>query len=132
MVELEQLLSGHTELTQRLIRHEIRDLLKRAEADNCRFGTASAGCDVTQMAVAPTILELRMSWHPGGEDERSNLVRLYFTEPADIPDCLYAALLASKAPGPMGLEEQNGHARQADYRVHVALGAPGGQPSRSS
>ena len=103
------------------MRHEIFDLLKRAEAGTCTFGSAKNGNNIDQMTVAPTILELRLGYCPGEDGER-HLVRLYFTEPEEIPECLYAAKLASKHPGPMGLQEQSQHAKEAEARVEQALG----------
>lgn len=66
---------------------------------------------VMQMAVAPDVLEIRMQdwWFSGGKMH----VRLYYTEPRDVPGTLVALRLLCKRPGPIGLEDQDSHARSA-------------------
>lgn len=70
--------------------------------------------DVGVMAIAPSILELRLDYSPSFHDGR-RLVRLYFTEPTST-EILLALMFAAKYPGPIGLEEQNGHAQEAARR----------------
>ncbi|QGH70785.1 hypothetical protein [Pseudactinotalea sp. HY158] len=71
--------------------------------------------DVEQIGVAPNVLELRLS-ATTGESDGQRRVRLYFSEPVELPGALLALKLASKYPGEMGLREQNEHARIASRR----------------
>lgn len=67
--------------------------------------------DVTHMASAPDVLEVRLPdwWFSGGKMH----VRLYFSEPADLPGTLCALRLRVKRPGPFGVEEQDTHVDEA-------------------
>lgn len=74
------------------------------------------GGDVMQMSVAPNVLEMRLVDRHDDDGERHH-VRLYFTEPDHVPEQLLALKVAWKHPGRIGLEEQNGHAREASKRA---------------
>jgi hypothetical protein len=67
--------------------------------------------DVTHMASAPDVLEVRLPdwWFSGGKMH----VRLYFSEPTDLPGTLCALRLRVKRPGPFGVDEQDTHVEQA-------------------
>lgn len=116
MLELEALLAHCSEINQRLLRRELLELMRSAEQGQLTFGTAAEGA-VGQMEVAPMILELRLTSRPGDEGV-DQIVRLYFSEPEELRRCLLAVKLAAKRPGPLGLEEQNGHALEAAARLH--------------
>lgn len=66
---------------------------------------------VEKMAVAPDVLEIRMpKWmFTGGQ----MLVRLYFSEPVELPQTLVGLRLKTKRPGPLGLDEQTQIAEDA-------------------
>lgn len=103
-----------------LTRQELHAKLRRAEKGNLTFGTASEGADVTMMEVAPTVLELRLKTRRG--QGGAMLIRLYFTEPEARAGLILGLKLAWKRPGPIGLDEQNDHARNAAYRAEKHLG----------
>lgn len=66
---------------------------------------------VTQMQIAPDVLEIRLpDWTFSGGMMH---VRLYFSEPWDLPGNLVALRLKTKRPGPLGLEDQDAIALQA-------------------
>jgi hypothetical protein len=96
-----------------LLRQELHFKMRKAEAGRLNYGH---DLNVELLACAPTVLELRLSARPG-EHGRTCLIRLYFTEPDVHSEMLLALKLAWKQPGPMGLEEQNGHARNAAWRA---------------
>lgn len=84
---------------------EVAEIMRMA-----RDGTLP-GDMVAQMACAPDVLEVRVGdwWFPGGR----MLTRLYFSEPWAMPGMLVALRLRTKRPGPLGLVEQDQHAREA-------------------
>lgn len=117
-VELTQLKSVMPPGEYTLLTAEIVRMMEDAQAGDLDFVTNTGGRrvgDVDQMAVAPTVLELRLQTTTGTRDGE-RIVRLYFTEPAELPDALVALKLASKYPGELGLEEQSAHAREAAVR----------------
>lgn len=66
---------------------------------------------VTQMQIAQDVLEIRLpDWYFSGGKMH---VRLYFSEPRELPGHLVALRLRTKRPGPLGVEEQDGHAVEA-------------------
>lgn len=66
---------------------------------------------VTQLQIAPDVLEVRL---PDWQFSAGRMhVRLYFSEPRDLPGHLVALRLRSKRPGPIGVEEQDGHILEA-------------------
>lgn len=80
--------------------------------------------DVDQMMAAPTVLELRFKTTTGTQDG-ARKVRLYFSEPIELPDTLLALKLATKYPGEVGLSEQTQHAHQAAARGDRYVAAKG-------
>lgn len=66
---------------------------------------------VVQMKIAPDVLELKLpDWHFDGGKMH---VRLYFTEPHDLPANLVGLRLLTKRPGPIGLPDQDAAATSA-------------------
>lgn len=60
---------------------------------------------VDQMQIAPDVLEIRL---PDWTFSSGKMhVRLYYSEPFELPGHLVALRLKSKRPGPLGLEEQD-------------------------
>lgn len=109
-----------------LLAKEIVEMMKDAKAGALNFvqrePSGRRQGDVDQMAVAPTVLELRFDTTTGAQDG-SRIVRLYFTEPVELPGSLVARKLASKYPDDAGLDEQSAQAREAAIRgdQHVAV-----------
>lgn len=120
ITEFERLATALAPADRELTRQELVVKLRRAEVGGLKFGTASAGADVTQMEVAPTVLELRLTTRRGEGGDL--LIRLYFTEPEERDRTLLALKLGWKRPGPLGLEEQNSHARSAARRADEDFG----------
>lgn len=120
ITELEALLIRCSAADRKVLKSELKRMMKGAEQGTLRFGR---GEDVDQMVTAPTILELRIHRNVGvtvglgpvEEDDGSRVVRLYFTEPEHCDRMLLSAKLGWKHP--MGKEEQNAHAREAADRV---------------
>jgi hypothetical protein len=119
MSEIAQLDGVLAPADRQLIRQELGMKWQRAKDGVLTYGAASDGGDVELMSVAPTVLELRMISRPG--EHGALLIRLYFTEPEERDSILLALKLAWKRPGPLGLEEQNGHARVAARRADEHL-----------
>lgn len=64
-----------------------------------------------QMQSAPDVLEIKMpDWTFSGGPMH---VRLYYSEPWDLPGALVALRLKTKRPGPIGLTEQDRAAQEA-------------------
>lgn len=98
---------------------DIDAAMKRAERGELQFdygqGDARVAKDVGRCWRADDVLEIRiaLSHDYSGRDL---LLRLYFSEPDDEEDMLLSLNLQYKAPGPLGLEEQNDH---IDYAQRV-------------
>lgn len=120
MTEFEQLASGLGSADKELTRQEMYVKLHRAENGDLGFGTAAEGADVMQMEIEPTVLELRLTTRRGEGGDM--LIRLYFTEPEELDRSLLGLKLGWKRPGPLGLEEQNRHARSAARRADEHFG----------
>ena len=120
--ELHELLDDLPETAQASLREDIRTKMHRAERGRLTFGSGR-GYDVEQMASARIVLEIRIVDHYGwatDDPDRTPLkrhTRVYFTEPEQFADCLLLLQIASKCPGPEGLEEQNRHAQRAAWRA---------------
>lgn len=64
-----------------------------------------------QMQIAPDVLEIKMpDWMFSGGVMQG---RLYYSEPRELPGYLVALRFRFKRPGPIGLQEQDGHATEA-------------------
>lgn len=120
MTEFERLASALASADLELTRQEMFVKLHRAEGGHLDFGTAAESADVTQMEIAPTVLELRLTTRRGEGGDM--LIRLYFTEPEERDHTLLGLKLGWKRPGPLGLEEQNRHARCAARRADEDFG----------
>jgi hypothetical protein len=119
MVEIGHLENALAPADGQLIRQELLVKMRRAQDGVLDYGPAAVGGDVELMGIAPTVLELRLSSRRG-EDGVLH-IRMYFTEPEERDSVLLALKLAWKRPGPLGLEEQNGHARNAARRADEHL-----------
>lgn len=115
MVEWEALLGAMAEADRELMRQELYGLMKRAQAGDLTYGRSE---DVDKMVCVDVVLELRLDTDTGDRDGNRH-VRLYFTEPEHVDGLMLALKLGAKMPGPMGLDEQNGHAREAERRAHA-------------
>lgn len=102
-------------------RQELKGKMLRATRGTLRYGR---GKDVEQMNVAPEVLELRLTARPG-EGGQTHLIRLYFSEPDQLPDALLALCLKWKLPGPLMTAEQNNQARIAARRLDDHSRRPG-------
>lgn len=71
---------------------------------------------VVQMQIAPDVLELKMPDHyfTGGLQH----VRLYFSEPRELPGQLVVLRLFVKRPGPLGVADQDGQALEASELLY--------------
>jgi hypothetical protein len=119
MVEIGQLENALAPADGQLIRQELLVKMRRAEDGVLNYGSGAVGGDVELMGIAPTVLELRLASRRG--EDGTLLVRMYFTEPEERDSVLLALKLAWKRPGPLGLAEQNGHARTAARRADEHL-----------
>lgn len=100
---------------------ELRNLRARATTGELYLQRGEDGAgEVVQSWSRPRVLELRFTKQIGDEGEQ--LTRVYFAEPAHEPGLLLHLSMAWKRPGPMGLEEQDGHMRQADRRLNQHYG----------
>lgn len=101
-----------------LLKQEMRHKLKDAEAGSLIYSDDARDGDVCVMECAKMILELRFDdyGHYDAVDEcyKTRKIRLYFSEPAMVEGVLVMLALRSKMPGPLGLEEQNHHAKEAE------------------
>lgn len=113
MIELEAILRTCSDVNARLLRAELFALMRQAVAGSLSFGRDG---QVDLMVSASTVLELRLKTTIDAATG-DQLIRLYFTEPDHVPRCMLALKLVGKHPGPIGLQEQNVHAREAAYRA---------------
>lgn len=123
LIDLENLTRGLAESDDRLLRRELLSRMRRAQEGRLSYGEGS-GADVCQMQRHRCILEVRLRSHvsydnndPLDGDPVPRLVRLYFNEPASVPDVLLHISLRGKCPGPIGVQEQNSHVDEAYGRL---------------
>jgi len=104
-----------SDLDRSIFRSEFKRLLKRAETGKLTLTVDDIKGDVDLMQSQTDVLEIRMMTRrsTSGEDL---LIRMYFSEPDTHPDLLLGLLLTWKSPGPIGLEEQDVHAAEAQRR----------------
>lgn len=118
--ELASILDHLPETSQANLREDIHRKMRRASEGKLRFGKNE---DVDQMVSAPTVLEIRIidhfSWAEDDPDQEplKRHTRIYFTEPEPIDRCLLELFVASKCPGPEGLDEQNQDVQVAARRA---------------
>lgn len=113
LTELEQICAVlPSDLDRSIFRSEFGQLLRRAAAGRLSYG---ADGDVDVIRAQTDVLEIRMMTRrsTSGDDL---LIRMYFSEPDTHPELLLGLLLTWKSPGPLGLEEQNAHAAEAQRR----------------
>lgn len=94
---------------------ELRNLRARATTGELYLQREVDHGEVVQSASRSRLLELRFTKQLADEGEQHT--RLYYTEPAHEDGLLLHLAMAWKRPGPMGVDDQNGHMRQADRRL---------------
>lgn len=103
----------------RIFKRELLQKMKQGEKGLLTYGANAKTDDVYELERSrQELLELRHSDVTTVDDSGAvveRLSRLYFTERVDSPGELLAIAFFTKTPGPIGLEEQNGH-------IDVALG----------
>lgn len=121
--ELGQLGSKVSPADKHLLAEELDLKFEKAELGACSFGRGSQ-YDVDQMTVEPTVLELRLTRRASVQRREGNLeIRVYFTEPIELPGVLLELVLAWKIPGPAMRQDQNKHATRAAKRAQDHLGS---------
>lgn len=117
-VEMQQILDGCASADRAALLAELDSKLQKAQHGALMFvDTTPTGHrvgDVCLMEAAPTVLEIRLSTHPGEGDDRRK-VRWYFSEPEAQP-VLLALRTAMNYPDEAGLIEQTADARLAAVR----------------
>ena len=117
----------------RLLKRELKGCFRRAEEGDLGYGKTS---DVFRSQSADLVLEMRFRQRlqlPRG----SRVIRLYFSEPAHMPQMLLAAHLAGKPSSDHGLELQTEQMGEAQLRilkflgVRSDLGCARAQPTRT-
>ena len=98
-----------------MLRQEIKDKLHRGSKGELTFGRGGE-YDVDQMDCAAEVLEIRLSTQYGDEAEKL-CTRIYFTEPAFVPESLRLISVETKHPEQFSSEEQTRHARAAQSRL---------------
>lgn len=94
------------------LKAELAAKMRRAQRGDLWFGEDR---EVDQMRSRARVLEIRVgAYNVGGQVIHA---RAYFTEPEHEPRVLLFLRLAVKEPGPMGLDEQDEHVREADLRI---------------
>lgn len=102
-----------------LLAEELNRLLGCAERGECTYGH-DRECDVEQMVTQRNVLELRFDRRASVSKREGTIeVRLYFTEPVELPDTLLELLFAWKHPGPHSTAQQNQHAKKASDRARM-------------
>lgn len=91
---------------------EVLTFMRLAAQGQLTFGKKRM---VDRLSNTRDVLEIRLNDWAGARPGKRK-VRLYFTEPAERDGMLLALKFAWKAPGPMALEEQDAHAREAQAR----------------
>ncbi|HJF15467.1 MAG TPA: hypothetical protein K8V32_11825 [Enteractinococcus helveticum] len=112
----------------RLFKRELHAKMKRAEQGLLQYGKNAKTDDVYELIRSRReLLELRHDDVTTVDDSGnmvSRLSRLYFTERKSHDGELLAVAFYTKAPGPLGVEEQNTHIDSARGRLlsHIAQG----------
>lgn len=105
--------SNMAESDLHLFRRELLNKMRKAEQGRLRFGPMARNDDVYELERSRNeLLELRHTDVTTVDDSGSTVIRLsrlYFTERASRPAELLAIAFFTKAPGPIGLEEQDSH-----------------------
>jgi hypothetical protein len=113
MAEYEAMRRLCSEADGRLVKAELRTKMRRAELGGLVFGKDR---DVNRMNVSPIVLEIRVRKNIG-TDDGDRVIRLYFSEPANVDGLLLASKLGHKHP--LGKAEQDEHAIEAGNRVRA-------------
>lgn len=112
----------------RIFKRELLHKMKQAEKGLLTYGANAKTHDVYELERSrQELLELRHSDVTTVDDSGAiveRLSRLYFTERVGYDGELLAIAFFTKAPGPIGIEEQNGHIDEARGRLlsHEAQG----------
>lgn len=122
--DLQRCLEGLPPVPRRFFIAEMHLLMQRAErGDLVLDRPTTKGGDVVQCGLhlgVTRVLEARMHKQVGEEGEQ--LTRLYYSEPEHEHRQLLWLSLQWKRPGPLGLDEQDGHIREAERRLGVHFG----------
>lgn len=106
---------------QSVVKAELYQKMKRAEAGALLYGSGPE-FDVEHMAATADVLELRLLDRTGEvgaeEAEETFHLRLFFSEPDEVPKTLAGLGLLWKRPGPVGLDDQTLAAQTASRRLH--------------
>lgn len=100
-----------------LLIEEMQKKLDLGEAGLLQYGETLEDGQVCQMHCVSNVLELRFDdqncFNAELDDFESRKIRIYFSEPERQRDSLVILSMKHKAPGPIGLPEQDAHAREA-------------------
>jgi hypothetical protein len=107
-----------------MLRQELKDKMRRAMDGQLKYGPRRIGGDVEHMLVTRDVLELRLNAYPG--DDGTHVVRLYFSEPEELPSEMVTLYLTWKIPGPTVKEEQDAQAVMASKRLQEHCARPKG------
>lgn len=102
----------------KLLRREMLTSMRLAEQGRLTYGKKA---DVYVCSSADLVLEMRFD-HRVQYPDGVRAVRLYFSEPDNLPDVLLSARLAAKPATAAGLELQDEHIADAQLRVEKRLG----------
>lgn len=122
VAEREQLRNDLAESDWAVTMQELRDKMYRAQDGDLIFRSPwRREHDVDFMACTTVVLEIKLPTASGAEDDSGEaeirMVRLYFTEPQQIPEVLVALHLAWKPGGREGLKVQDDQALLAQARA---------------
>lgn len=119
MNDLQSLETRFPPHTLALVKAELRDKMARATRGELTYGRGPAA-DVEKIAATNDVLELRLTSRSGDPGTKV-LLRLFFSEPAELPGVMCALMLYWKRPGPIDLSDQTEQAKLASRRLHEHL-----------
>jgi hypothetical protein len=102
----------------KLLRREMLTSMRLAEQGRLTYGKEA---DVYACSSADLVLEMRFD-HRVQYPDGVRAVRLYFSEPDNMPGVLLSAKLGAKPATPQGLDLQDEHMADAQARVEKHLG----------
>lgn len=96
---------------------EMQKKLDLGASGRLQYGETLEDGQVCQMHCVSNVLELRFDdqncFNAELDDYESRKIRIYYCEPDRHLGSLIILSMKHKAPGPLGLEEQDAHAREA-------------------
>jgi len=98
-----------------MVKAELREKMKRATLGTLVYGEGPEG-DVEKMYATRDVLELRLS-ATAGDDGDTLHIRLFFSEPEELPGRMCALMVFWKRPGEIDLDDQSAAARAASRRL---------------